>query len=189
MKKLFKVTFVAMMAAVMVSCGSASKETFVGQWTPDLGSVDVHISDQVPSQYTDQLDMDEMKEEMKKNQSEADKVIIDFKEDGTLTLGPEGDTKDFKWDIDGNNLVISGVVPEGDFKGKDFELALEIVDSGSDSFTLKLSAGSLKDQAEAQYKDEMDEAMKQAGPLLDLINEDVLNDTWASISFKKKQAS
>jgi hypothetical protein len=191
MKNLFKVTFVALLAAVMISCGSANKEDFVGQWTPDLSSVDIHLSEDIPSQFTSEFDIDEVKEEMKDNQKDADKVIIDFKEDGTLTLGPEGDTKDFKWDIDGDELVISGKIDEGpsEINGKDFKLAFEIVESSADMFTIKLSAGSLKEQAEAQYKDEMDEAMKQAGPFLDLINDDILNDTWASISFKKKQAS
>lgn len=192
MKNLFKVTFVALLASVMISCGSASKEDFVGQWTPDLGSVDIHLSEDIPSQFTKEVDLDEIKSEMKKNQKDADKVIIDFKEDGTLTLGPDGDTKDFKWDIDGDNLVISGKLDDdapSEMQGKEFKLAFEIVDSGSDEFTIKLSAGSLKTQAEEQYKEEMDKAMEQAGPFLDLINDDILNDTWASLSFKKKQAS
>lgn len=189
MKNLFKVTFVALLASVMVSCGSASKEDFVGQWTPDLGSVDIHLSEDIPSEWTKEIDLDEMKSEMKSNQKDADKVIIDFKEDGTLTVGPEGDTKDFKWEIDGDNLVISGKMDNdapAEIQGKEFKLAFEIVESGADKFTLKLSAGSLKEQAEAQYKDEMDKAMEQAGPFLDLINDDILNDTWASLSFTKK---
>lgn len=186
MKKLFKVTVVAMLAAVMVSCGGASKGNFVGQWTPDLSSVDIHLSEKIPAELTSGFNVNDMKSKMKEGQSEADKVIIDFKEDGTLTLGPEGDTKDFKWNVDGSELVVSGVFPEGEFKGKNFELAFEIVDSGSDAFTIKLSAASLKSQAEAQYKTEMEEAMKQAGPFLDMINDEILNDTWASISFKKK---
>jgi len=190
MKNLFKVTFVALLAAVMVSCGSASKEDFVGQWTPDLSSIDIHLSEDIPSDLSQNLDIDEMKAEAKKGQSEADKVIIDFKEDGKLVLGPEGDTKEFNWDIDGDNLVISGKMDEGpsEIKGKEFELAFEIVESGSDAFTIKLSAMSLKEQLEAQFKDEMDEAMSQVGPMMSLINDDILNDTWASISFKKKEA-
>lgn len=188
MKNLFKVTFVAFLAAVMVSCGSASKEDFVGQWTPDLSSVDIHLSEKIPSDYTQGFNLDEVKSEIKDNQKDADKVIIDFKEDGTLTVGPEGETKDFKWTIDGDNLVISGTVPEGDLKGKDFELALEIVDSGSDMFTVKLTAASLLEQAEAQYKNEMDEAMAQFKSVIALLDEEVFTDTWASISFKKKSA-
>ncbi len=188
MKNLFKVTFVAFLAAVMVSCGSASKEDFVGQWTPDLSSIDIHLSEDIPSDLSKNVDLDEIKSEAKEGQSEADKVIIDFKEDGTLTLGPKGDTKDFKWDIDGDELVISGKMDEGPVKGKDFKIALEIVDSGSDAFTLKLTAMSLKEQVEAQFKDEMEDAMAQAGPILDMLSDDILNDTWASISFKKKEA-
>lgn len=191
MKNLFKLTFVALMALVMVSCGGANSENFVGQWTPDLSTVDIHLSEDIPSEFTKELDMNEMKAEMKKNQSEADKVIIDFKEDGTLTLGPSGDTKDFKWEVSGDELIISGKMDNdapSELQGKEFKLAFEIVDSGADEFTLKLSAGSLKTQAEEQYKAEMDKAMEQAGPFLALINEDILNNTWASITFKKKAA-
>lgn len=170
----------------MVSCGGASKGDFVGQWTPDLSSVDIHLSDKIPSEYTQGFDVNDVKNEMKEGQSEADHVVIDFKEDGTLTVGPEGDTKDFKWNVDGSNLVISGTVPEGDLKGKDFEISLEIVESGADAFTIKLTAASLMEQAEAQYKDEMDEAMAQFKAIIDLLDEEVFTDTWASISFKKK---
>ncbi|CAG5085071.1 hypothetical protein [Parvicella tangerina] len=188
MKNLFKVTFVALMAAVMVSCGGASKEDFVGQWTPDLSSIDIHLSEDIPADLKKNVDVDDIKSEAKEGQKEADKMIIDFKEDGSVTLGPEGDTKDFKWNVDGDELIISGKMDEGPVKGKDFELAFEIVESGADAFTLKLTAMSLKEQIEAQFKEEMDEAMAQAGPILDMLNDDILTDTWASISFKKKEA-
>lgn len=190
MKNLFKVTFVAFLASAMVSCGSANKEDFVGQWTPDLSSIDIHLSESIPSDISKNVDIDEIKAEAKEGQKDADKVIIDFKEDGTLTLGPDGDTKDFKWDIDGDNLVISGKIDEGpsEIQGKEFELALEITESSSDAFTIKLSAMSLKEQIEAQFKDEMDKAMEQVGPMMAMINDDILNETWATISFKKKEA-
>lgn len=188
MKNLFKVTFVALLASVMVSCGGADKADFVGQWTPDLSSIDIHLSDQIPSDLAKNVDIDDIKSEAKEGQNVADEMVIDFKEDGTLTVGPKGDTKDFKWDIDGDELVITGELDEGPVAGKKFELAFEIVDSGSDAFTLKLTAMSLKEQIEAQFKSEMDAAMAQAGPILDMLNDDILTDTWASISFKKKEA-
>lgn len=192
MKNLFKATVVAFLASAMISCGGADKANFVGNWTPDLGSVDIHISEAIPSELQDNMDLDKMKSEMKKNQSMADKINMEFKEDGTFTVGPEGDTKDFKWDVDGDNLVISGQIPEeadGDMGGKDFSFAFEIVESSSDEFTLKLTGASIMEQAKSQFKDQVDEAMGEAGPMLGMLDLDkILGESWASLKFKKKAA-
>jgi hypothetical protein len=192
MKNLFKATIVAFLASAMISCGGADRANFVGNWTPDLSSVDIHISDKIPGEMKDEMDIDKMKSEMKKNQKMADMVNMEFKEDGTFTVGPEGKTQDFKWDIDGDNLVISGKIPQeadGDFAGKDFSFAFEVVESSTDEFTIKLTGSSIREQAEAQFKEQYDEMMEQAGPMIGLLDLDgILADTWASLKFKKKSA-
>ena len=190
MKNLFKATFVAFLASAMISCGSVDRGNFVGNWTPDLGSVDIHVSDKIPSEFQKEMDMDRMKSEMKKNQPMADMVNMEFKEDGTFTVGPEGQTMDFKWDVDGSNLVISGTVPKeakGDLAGKPFSFSFEVMESTTDEFTVKLTGTSVKEQFEAQFKSQYDEMMNEAGPFLGMMDLDgILADTWASLKFKKK---
>lgn len=182
MKKLFKSTFVAFLGAAMISCGGADKKNFVGEWTPDLGSVEIKISDAIPSEYTSELG--NVKEEMKGNQAMADQVIMNFKEDGTLTVGPKGDTQDFNWDVNGNNLLISGEV-----EGQKFSASFEIAESTADEFTLKLTGTSIMEQAKAQYSKEVDQAMKSI-PGIEALNMDkILSESWASMKFKKKQAA
>jgi hypothetical protein len=179
MKNLFKATFVAFLAASMISCGGVDKSNFVGEWTPDLGSVEIELSSAIPSEYTGELS--EVKSEMKKNQDQADKIKMEFKEDGTLTVGPEHDTKDFSWDVDGSNLVISG-----DLEGKKFSASFEVVESSADEFTLKLTGTSVMEQAKAQYGKEVDQAMEEI-PGLGMLNiEKILEESWASMKFKKK---
>ncbi len=182
MKKLFKATLVAFLGAAMISCGGADKKNFVGEWTPDLGSVEIKISDAIPSQYTSELG--NVKEEMKKSQVMADEIVMEFKEDGTFTVGPKGETKDFKWDVDGNNLVISGEI-----EGQKFNAAFEIAESSADEFTLKLTGTSIMEQAKAQYSKEVDEAMNSVPELKALDLDKILSESWASMKFKKKQAA
>lgn len=190
MKNLFKATVVAFLASAMISCGGADKANFVGNWTPDLGSVDVHVSDKIPSEMQDKMDMDKMKSEMKKNQKMADMVNMEFKEDGTFTVGPDGETQDFKWAIEGDNLVISGNIPEQaekEFAGREFAFAFEVVDSNADQFTIKLTGSSVREQFETQFEKEYEEMMDQAGPMLGMLDLDgILSDTWATMTFKKK---
>ncbi len=158
------------------------KKNFVGEWTPDLGSVEIKISDAIPSEYTSELG--NVKEEMKKNQAMADQIVMEFKEDGKLVVGPKGDTKEFNWDVDGNNLVISG-----DVDGQKFKAAFEITESTADEFTLKLTGSSVMEQAKEQYSKEVEQAMKSV-PGIEALNVDkILSETWASMKFKKKQAA
>ncbi|MCB9189306.1 MAG: hypothetical protein H6599_08490 [Flavobacteriales bacterium] len=188
MKKLFKITIVALFAVIMVSCGGASEDNFVGKWTPDFTSVEFHLHDDLVESMGDEINEKEIKASLKEAQPMASMINIEFKEDGVLTVGAMGENQDLNWSVEGSDLVLSGTVPEGEFKGKEVKLAFEILDSNADEFTIKISAQSIKEQLNEQYKSEMDKAISEAGDMKNLLDEKVLSDTWASITFKKKES-
>jgi hypothetical protein len=108
-----------------------------------------------------------------------DQVIIEFKEGGVLTLGPTGDTRDFNWKIDGQDLILSG-----DLEGIKAEFSLEIKELSKDKLTLFISAQSMMDQAKKVMGSEFDEAMSEIPS--DVNINDMVDGTSVAITLNKK---
>jgi len=189
MKNLFKATLTLAIAVVMMSCGSVDSSNFIGEWTPDLSSTHLELSDIIPEEATGSVDG--MMDEMKNEQEEVDeRAILEFKDNGKVIVGDIDESKEYEWKVDGDQLHIFGLIEDGppEFDGKEFDVAFEILDSSADKFTLKLSVQSLYDQIKAQFPKDLEEAEDNLGMYKMFMTEKVMSETWASISFKKKEA-
>ena len=126
---------------------AADSGNFVGEWEPNLSKVELNISDEIPAEIRAEIEKGMAnKDELAKAQSRMeDEFKMEFKEDGKLLLEMNKESQEMDWKIDGSNLVISGNV-----QGMGASIALEVLESTAETFTLKLTGTSILEQVEAQ---------------------------------------
>jgi len=162
---------------ILNSCGGDLQKNIVGKWTADLSSLEVTLGDGIPGDIKPEVESGV--KEVKSMQFLAEQVTIDFKDGGVLTLGPSGDTKDFNWKVDGNNIVLSG-----ELEGQKFEFSIEAKESSADKIVLFISAESALEQMKKVMGAEFDQAMGELPPGVDI--NAMVKGTSASMTLKKK---
>jgi hypothetical protein len=178
MKIFNKVTILIVLASLFIfaSCGSREKD-ILGKWSPDLGSIDLKLGDGIPADIKSEVEQE--MSGVKAMQFMMDQIIIEFKEEGVLTLGPTGDTRDFNWKLDGNNLVLSG-----ELEGLKADFSLEIKELSKEKMTLFISAEAMMEQAKKAMGSEFDEAMAEIPAEVNV--NDMVKGTSMAITLTKK---
>ncbi|MFT5599784.1 MAG: hypothetical protein ACI9N1_000010 [Flavobacteriales bacterium] len=161
MKNVFKATLFSALVILMSACGgSADSGNFVGEWVPDLSKVELNLSEEIPAEMRAEIEKGMVnKDELAKAQSRMeDEFKMEFKEDGKLLLEMNKESQELDWKIDGSNLVISGNV-----EGMGASIALEVLESTTEMFTLKLDGVSILEQIESQLPPmvTLDQALSQ----------------------------
>ncbi|MFT7156983.1 MAG: hypothetical protein ACI8Q1_001998 [Parvicella sp.] len=191
MKNVFKVTLFFAMVILMSACGgSADSGNFVGEWVPDLSKAELNLSEEIPAEMRGEIEKGMVnKDELAKAQSRMeDEFKMEFKEDGKLLLEMNKESQELDWEINGSNLVISGNV-----EGMGANIELEIVESTSESFTVKMTGTSILKQAEAQIgslmsiDDALDQAKMMSGGMLNGIDlKTAIEESSLQLTFNKK---
>jgi len=189
MKKIFKTGVFAMFLLGMVSCGgSVDSGELVGEWTPELSSMEINISDEIPAMYRSMIE-DGLadKENLEDAQKELEKSFkMEFKDDGKLVVGAEGESQEMEWRVEDDRLFL-----KGDVRGQEGEVGIQIVESSSESMTLLLDGKDLLQQAyDQQGEMAVDMALNMASgmdPMLEGMDlKKAISDSNIKLTFNKK---
>ncbi len=187
MKKFFTSLSIAAIGIFAVSCANP-QDNFVGTWNPDVTSLDVKLGDGIPEKFKSQAEtsLEEMKKDSEEMQKKADKFLIEFKEDGTGSASEDGEAKDFKWTLEGDNLLLTAS-DEKIHEGEDVSFKLAVKENTADKIVIELTAESLWAQLKEQAKDDEFAQLEQmaSGFLDGKTVDEVIKGNSFSIALKK----
>ena len=187
MKKFFVSLTVPAIAILMASC-SKPQDNFIGKWNPDVSSLEVTLGEGIPEKFKSQAEtsLAEMKKDSEEMQKKADEFSIEFKEDGTGSASEDGEAKDFKWALEGDNLLLT-TSDEKIHEGEDISFKLAVKENTADKIVVELTAESLWAQLKEQAKeDEFTQLEQMASGFLDgKTIDEVIKGNSFSIALKK----
>jgi len=160
-------------------------EKFEGGWVPDMSSLDIHLSEYLPQDVY--AFVEEFKYDALNDQAELDaEFVFEMMPDGILKFGEIGEVSEYQWSIKGEYFHVNGILDEEPLVGKPFNVSFKIIELNDAAFSVKVESKHLLDEVENQFSSELKDEMA-ALPLVKMfLNDSILNQTWATLEFKKK---
>ena len=111
---------------------------------------------------------------------------MEFKDDGKLVVGAEGESQEMEWRVEDDRLFL-----KGDVRGQEGEIGIQIVEASSESMTLLLDGKDLLQQAyDQQGEMAVDMALNMASGMDPMLQEmdlkKAISDSNIKLTFSKK---